>query len=224
MLVKNFKPLLYFGNNLGTFKNVLGEEVNAKNYLDKLTVNDNYVYSTTTGAALNGHTLYGTARSFDYTITTATNSFTDELTTYNWNNVVMGTTSDQYVTFDLQASGFVIFVGTGDTPVTAEDYKLDAPISLNVMNASCIQNSDGTVVITRTFTNNTSNEVVIKEKGLYIFSNKYNPTRPATHATPIVMIGRKVLDTPVTIPVGASYAFTTIIDMSQITFSEADNA
>lgn len=220
MLVNNFKPLLFFGNNLGTFKNVLGNDVSVKDFLGKLTLTDTRMYGASDNYMniINNHTLWGISRSFNYDITTSTNSCTDEQTTYGWQSVVIGVTG---YNLPMQECGFTMFVGTGNTAVTASDYKLDTPLTLDVLSASCIQNSDGTVEVQRTFKNNTGNDVVIKEKGLYVFSGKGTTTFNAP--VPIVMIGRKVLDAPVTIPDGGVYTFTTTIDMSQITFSEADS-
>ena len=202
MLVNNFKPLLYFGGS-GSFKDVSGTTRNVSSYMQSATSNGNR----------NSHTYAGVVRNFNYANTTDSNSYTNEQTSYIWtvtNNYNAGPQ-------DYAANGFTIFVGTGDTAVTADDYKLYTPVTLSVVSAQCTQNSDGTVITLRTFTNNTVEDVVIKEIGLYLFRYTYGGS------TPIVMIGRKVLSTPVTIPVGASYTFTWTINMNNITFTEADN-
>lgn len=210
MLVNNFKPLLFFGGG-GNFKNVSGAVVSAGNLLPTIAgINE---------TVLNGYERYGCGRSFNYNITAASNNYQDEQTAYNWNGIVAnwGFNGGSGDANHAREAGFTLFVGEGATPETSEDYKLDSPLVLTVTSASCIQNSQGTVTVARTFQNNTQNEVTVKEKGLYIFSYYNNQNSYA------VMIGRKVLDTPVTIPIGASYTFTTTIDMTQVTFSEADN-
>ena len=63
--------------------------------------------------------------------------------------------------------------------------------------------------------NNTGEDVIIKEAGLYIFksaasSNVYNSYT--------VMAGRKVLKIPINLADGESYIFTYKIDMSKILF------
>lgn len=192
MLLNNFKPLLFFGGS-GTFIDVTGTTRNVSSY----------VQPTVSGGNINNHTYNGVARSFNYSATTASNRFTDEQTSYIW----AVTNNYNSNSSDFTSNGFTIFVGTGDTTVTADDYKLDTPITLSVTSAQCTQNSDGSTVTLRTFTNNTSENVIIKEIGLYLF--RYTKDG----ATPIIMLGRKVLSTPVTIPVGASYTFTWTIDL-----------
>ena len=204
MLVNNFKQLLYFGNATN-FKDVLGNP-------------SSIICPAPDEAALNGHVTAGITRSFNYNSTAASNSYVSEQTSYTWIGVVNNQGGSATGSTQRNMNGFTIFVGTGDTAVTANDYKLDTPVTLDVLSASCIQNADGTIVVARTFQNNTGSDVVIKEKGLYIFMTRVNNSQ-----IPVVMIGRKVLDTPVTIPDGGAYTFTTTIDMSQITFSEADN-
>lgn len=208
MLVNNFKPLLSFGNS-GNFKNVLGNTVTAVSYLAHTSQSNTYIYSSSTTSTRNNHVLWGTSRNFNYDITTSTNSFINELTSYNWANVLIQNSSDS-VTSPYKSCGFTLFIGTGDTPVTLNDYKLDNNIALDVLSASCIHNTDGTTVITRTFKNSTEDEVIIKELALYIFVGlNYSGSTPQPH----VMIGRKVLSTPVTIPASASYTFTWTIDL-----------
>ena len=192
MLVNNFKPLLWFGWQ-GTFKNVLGNTVNLSGYMPGITSNN----------VRNAYQYRG-LRSFNYNYTSTTNSFTAEQTTYAWADITQYSTGSSEP--QLCSTGFVLFVGTGDTAVTADDYKLDTPITLAVTGAGCYHKADGTTVITRTFQNNTESEVTIKELGLYMF-------RCSGTSTPIVMLGRKVLTTPVVIPVGASYTFTWTIDL-----------
>lgn len=193
MLVNNFKPLLWFGN-AGTLKNVNNADVNVVDFLG----------SSMNLAPSNNHKLAGVVRSFNYDITTATNSFTQELNANTWYGIVSNGNSHAQ---NARQSGFILFVGTGDTEVTETDYKLSSSIALSVTNASCKHNADGTTTVTRTFLNNTENEVIIKELGLYVFKYYNSETSYA------VMLGRKVLTTPVLIPVGASYTFTWTIDL-----------
>ena len=118
-----------------------------------------------------------------------------------------------------------MFAGTGDTPVSSSDYKLENAVELNIISASCVHNADETTIITRTFQNNTGEEVIIKEVGLYMFcSQTSNDTyKNEKYYVPVIMLGRKVLNTPIIIANNESYTFTYKIDMSQISFAEADS-
>lgn len=117
-------------------------------------------------------------------------------------------------------NGFTIFVGTGNAAVTANDYSLNTPVTLDVTAASCTTNANGIVTTSRTFENNTGSSVTIREIGLYIFRQH---TEFSGTLIPVVMIGRKVLDTPVTIPNGEQRTFEYVIDMNHISFSDLDN-
>lgn len=212
MLVNNFKHLVYFSSN-GQFKNVLGNDVDVKKVL---RLNTQYYQAT------NGHVGAGTDRCFNYIWTTGSNSYTNEQTTYNWTGIV-STASDATHAYE-KGNGFVIFVGTGDTAVTSNDYKLDTPVALDVLNAACIDNGDGTVATARTFQNNTGNDVTIKEIGLYVFMmNDKSGADPAYvygGAAPLVMLGRKIFSNPVILENGEMYTFTYTIDLRDMTFSE----
>lgn len=83
-----------------------------------------------------------------------------------------------------------------------------------------------TITTTRIFQNITGSEVTIKEIGLYLFRSNCcayeNYLMPAGNV-PIVMLGRKVLETPITLADGECYTFSYTIDMNKISFAEADN-
>lgn len=205
MLLNNFRPLLFFGNG-GTFVNVLGDTVDLSSVLTK----------TQDSGSLNNHACIGVARSFDYTTNIGSNSYTEEQTLYTWLGITssMNTRDQQYY-----RNGFVIFIGTGDTAVTASDYCLDSALNIDVAGAGCTTADTGIVTTTRTFENNTGNDVEIKEMGLYLFT----PVgEGAQYMKPIIMIGRKVLTNPVTIPVGEQRTFEYVIHMENITFSDID--
>ena len=205
MLLDNFRPLLFFGNG-GTFVNVLGDTVDLSSVLTKITEN----------SILNGHSYLGVARSFNYTTNIGSNSYTEEQTSYTWLNITssMNTRDQAYY-----RNGFVIFIGTGDTAVTASDYCLDSALNIDVVGASCTTADTGIVTTTRTFENNTGSDVEIKEMGLYIFT----PVgEGAQYMKPLIMIGRKVLANPVTIPEGEQRTFEYVIHMENITFSDID--
>ena len=203
MLLNNFKYLLYFGNPNVQFKNVKGELVDFSGYC----------YTSSGSGTQNGYSIRNSVRSFFYDPNRSGVNLVDEQTSYVGGIVNNGVNTYNY-------PYFILFVGTGDTPVTIDDYKLAAPISLQVNSHSCLQPTAGRIVVTRQFINNTEEAVTIKEIGLYLGSTKRQYT---DEAVPFIMLGRKVLDSPVTLQVGDSYSFDYNIDMSQISFSEADS-
>ena len=206
MLLNNFKPLLFLGGN-GSFTNVLGNSVNSSTILNS----EFYQYTV-----LNSHQTTGSARSFNYNTTTGANAYTQEKTTYNWRGVTEEDINS--TTMVPTSNGFTLFVGNGNTAVTSSDYCLDNAIELDVTASSCTTNSNGIVTVQRTFENNTGSVVTISELGLYFFR-----TGGYLAESPIVMIGRKVFDSAVTIPDGEQRTFEYIIYMNHINFTETDN-
>ena len=200
MILNNFKPLLSFRNNLN-FKNVLGETIKKTVFLGGQIISE----------AANGHSGKGSYSDYSYTTTTGSNSYIKEQESYTWGSVV----SKKAPSFNADSpyyvwNGFTLFVGTGDTAETAEDYKLANAVELAVTAASCQHADNGKTFVTRTFQNNTESAVTIKEVGLYVFRCA------GAVDNRVVMIGRKVLDTPVTINVGDVYTFTYSVDLSEI--------
>lgn len=244
MLTNNFRPLIsfYSGSN---FKNVLGNNIPKVQFLGGQGLNgriDIYDIGTnsswaTTGAQYrtwvkNNHEYRGSTLSYNYDANANTNTYTKEKETYDWRGVVSQSecsgSSPDYASSIY--NGFVVFIGTNDDTenedvsietVSADDYCLNNSIELSVIGASCTHNSAEKTSVSRTFENNTEEDVIIKEIGCYVF--KTNVSGTATNSSqPVVMIGRKILSTPVTIPVGEQRTFTYVIDMSAISFEEAD--
>jgi hypothetical protein len=95
-----------------------------------------------------------------------------------------------------------IGIGTGDTTESASDYCLDNFVSLTFVSASA-SNVMGLTNLTMTYQNDTQASVTIKEVGLYLTMSGWQ-----------FLFARKVLSTPITIPVGQSRAFTVHIDIN----------
>ena len=202
MLLNNFKPLLQFYPD-STFVNVLG------NTVSKSAVMPGQINAS----ILNGHSWYASNLTYNYNAATGTNGYTNEQRTYSWIGAAgQYSESDNYRKFN----GFTIFIGSGYTPAAPEDYKLENALELGVIAASCFHYANGKTIVSRSFYNNTGEYVTIREIGCYIFVNS-NPNQP------IVMIGRKVLPSPVIIPDGQQYTFTYTIDTSRVSFEEADS-
>ena len=221
MLTNNYKTLLSFNKNK-TFKNVLGDTVDIKTVLGGQGLNGKTTEYTTGGGTSfswsnttpktyvqNNHEYRASVSSFNYDATNATNSYTKETTSYMWDNIVCNRASGGSNYANVLYNGFVLFVGDGTTEPADTDYKLANAVELDVVSASCIHNANGKTYVSRTFTNNTGANVTIKELGCYLFSSQ---VVDATNSTPIVMIGRTVLETPVTIANGDSQTFTYVIN------------
>lgn len=106
------------------------------------------------------------------------------------------------------AGKFGLLVGIGDTEPTAEDYCLANQVVLTSVSFQCI-NSKGTLfpTVTHTMTNNSGGTLEIKEVGLYF--GVYSNAKPC-------LLGRKLLETPVTMEDGQSYTFQYNIDLTTL--------
>lgn len=110
--------------------------------------------------------------------------------------------------------GWYVNVGYGDTAVDKDDYKLADD---NIIDTQALTYVGGAVSLTSpsirtvvtTYRNDSGSPVVVKELGL--IGKSYN-SASATNRN--VMIARKVLDTPVTVPNGVAMSFTYSIDLS----------
>lgn len=116
---------------------------------------------------------------------------------------------NETISISNQASGkFGLLVGIGDTEPTVEDYALANQVVLDTVSFQCT-NSNGTLfpTVTHTMTNNSGGTLVITEIGLYI--GIYSNTKPC-------LLGRKLLETPVTMENGQSYTFQYNIDLTNL--------
>ena len=202
MLLNNFKLLFQFYPD-NTFVNVLGKTVNKGSILAGQYDTDRY----------NGHACHASNLLYNYNPNMGSNGYINEQAKYPWTGITGGRCENSLYG---RYNGFILFVGSGDTPPTSDDYKLENAVELKVLTASCIHYANGRTIVSREFFNNTDENVTIKEIGCYIFINS-SPHQP------LVMIARKVLPNPVVIPEGQNYTFTYTIDTSQISFAEADN-
>lgn len=108
-------------------------------------------------------------------------------------------------------STLAMLVGTSDTPPTVNDIKLGNQIELTHINDSCSM-VDGVISLIREFQNNTDSEVTIKEVGLYVISGNTGGTGTVFENLSIFLVGRNILQTPVTIPIGDIASFQYRVD------------
>lgn len=118
-----------------------------------------------------------------------------------------------------------LVIGSGTTPVTDDDYKLDVPITtLTAVSAttSCKTEDTGeklsptTFVISTTYRNDTEAPVTVKEIGIMIpvgFSSNYSNNPNAISSC---LIYREVLETPVTIEPNQLRTFSITTDVATI--------
>jgi hypothetical protein len=110
-----------------------------------------------------------------------------------------------YVNAAAGVTDYGIVVGSSDTPVTKDDYKLGSRIAHGSgtgqlmygavsIDAPTTYSTGYLIRVIRVFTNNSSADVTVKEIGLYCYLGGY-----------YLCIIRDVLSTPVTIPSGYSW-------------------
>lgn len=212
MLLNNFIPLIDFYPD-SDFVDVGGNTIHRYDIVPGNASSEPRNGNVTTGI-----------HCFNYNATVAANAFTDEQELYNWYDTVgaPGLYANTRTDRNQRACGFTLFAGTGNTAVQASDYCLDNFIELEVIDSACYHYDDHRTETKRTFRNNTANSVTINELGLYMFAQQGSQYQPGDgNNYPVIMIGRKVLTSPITLAVGDTYTFSYIINMSNVTFTEA---
>lgn len=130
-----------------------------------------------------------TTASYNYTVT---NTQAPLQTSYNINTALANNNS----------SRFILFCGTGTTEPTVEDYTLANPITMDLVATPSLINNDNDLggLLTFVLQNNTGSEQTITEIGL-ASAFPVSPYMP-------VLFNRRLLDTPVTMQDGETYAFS----------------
>jgi hypothetical protein len=98
-------------------------------------------------------------------------------------------------------------LGTGTTAPTADDYRLESPITTNLScDSVSVSRTSLIKTYTATFTNSGSSDITVTEVGfmIYIFYNYSSTTENSDH----FLMDRTVLETPITIPAGESRTVT----------------
>lgn len=109
--------------------------------------------------------------------------------------------------------GVTLDVGFGDTEVSESDYTLADGNYANRKLTSVVQTYSNSgrqlLSMTATFKNDGDSPVTVKELGLYIANSGNQQGTPTVYG----LVARSVLETPVTIGVGESYAFTYSVEI-----------
>lgn len=140
----------------------------------------------------------------DYTGTSYQNNNNGSLYTSTFNTIIGGVFSGVDIA-DNQNSNYIgIYIGTGDTAPTPDDYTLESPLTSSSVsrtssspNSSAILDENNNVIGVRrmvTYQNITSSNIVVKEIGTF-----WNTHYAATTAVKLFLIERTVLDEPVTL-------------------------
>lgn len=121
------------------------------------------------------------------------------------------TTANYYST---SGYGWYVNVGFGDTAEDKDDYKLavdnivDSNLALTFVSSSINYKSNAFRSVVTNYVNNSGSDLTVKEIGLI---GKSYTTANETRRN--VMIARKVLDTPVVVPAGASVSLTYSLEL-----------
>lgn len=152
-----------------------------------------------------------------YDVGESTQLFLDEDYAYTYEDLVEPNTLSNGATNAFYAnntyaykSTLAILVGTGTTPPASSDYKLENQVVLESVNDSCTMDPTGMISLTREFKNNTEAQVTINEIGMYVVSGRGR----STYTPHVFLIGRKLLDSPVTLNVNEIASFQYRIDLS----------
>lgn len=148
-----------------------------------------------------------------YTNEESTSRFVKELGNTLSGIFTYGNSNNAFNFYDAYSykSTLAMLVGTSDTPPTVNDIKLGNQIQLTHINDSCSM-VDGVISLIREFQNNTDSEVTIKEVGLYVISGNTSNSASTFENLFIFLVGRNILQTPVTIPIGDIASFQYRVD------------
>lgn len=140
----------------------------------------------------------------DYTGTSYNTSTSGSLYSNSYNSIIGSVFSGVNIE-DSQSSNYIgIYIGTGDTTPTPDDYTLESPLTSSSVsrtninpNSSAILDENNNVIGVRrmvTYQNITASDIVVKEIGTF-----WNTHYTSTGAIKLFLIERTVLDEPVTL-------------------------
>lgn len=123
-----------------------------------------------------------------------------------WNYTIADFMNFGRSTTNLGNCDFVL--GSGDTPETYEDYRVESEILLGLAGKSHFLNSEGNLVLSKTYQNTSEDAVTIREVGfIYIVSS--SSTRGDNYQR-AVLCSREVLQTPITLESGETVTVSLI--------------
>ena len=118
-----------------------------------------------------------------------------------------------------------VYFGTGSTPATVNDYRLESPITsgLSITNPKdlAIKNEGNTYTLSSSMivTNTTDSDINIYEMGVFTpVMQAYDKAPTTSQSIHYVLMERTVLSEPITVPAGESKLVT-----YKITFNQGEN-
>jgi hypothetical protein len=110
----------------------------------------------------------------------------------------------------------IIFCGTGTTPPTREDIKLENCISEFKRQSTSTSCELGKIHINVVFNNPTENEITVNELGLYRTLTQTNSAK-ISFADYGILIARRVLNEPIVVQAGETFSINYTIDFTTMT-------
>lgn len=191
------------------------------------TTATNYLSAGTFSLVPESNVSYYTNSSWSMVLTFVTN---DGARTFCSDQPEEITTTDAILTYDNSAIPYsscpFIILGTGTTPATADDYRLEN-CNLNYKVVTCTSSFDAKNAISTTnLTIQANEDGDVSEIGLYTASaargrsSDSSTVALSSTVARICMVGRKVLDTPIHIQAGKVYTFSYTVDFMLMSDSQ----
>lgn len=117
------------------------------------------------------------------------------------------------LSFSSYAGMVTMFVGSGGTEPTENDYKLETPVLLTCLTAPTLVLGKYDLTYTITLKNETGADTTIREIALAMYAPAATGNS-ANHSA--VMLARRVLSNPVALPNGGAYTFSWKMDFSEL--------
>ena len=117
------------------------------------------------------------------------------------------------LSFSTYAGMTTMFVGSGGTEPTENDYKLESPVLLTCLTAPTLVLGKYDLTYTLTLKNETGADATIREIALAMYVPAVTGST-ANHSA--IMLARRVLSNSVTVPNGGAYTFSWKMDFSEL--------
>lgn len=185
MLLRNYYEIYRKIGSTVNLKNVQGNTITEKNLYHNGVTSGNVSYTLLSNSSSGSNNQSNGYNQFGCGYGSVNNANPESITGFNYMGIPL------------------IGVGTGDTPVTYGDYKLDNIIALPQSNHNIVNITDETgeeigLSLKVLFNNTTGSDVTIKEIGVYS-----GCSTKTSNGIPFLVM-REVLNTPVTVPNGSS--------------------
>ena len=127
------------------------------------------------------------------------------------NGYTVGTTMEFYSNVSASGANNWICVGSGTTPPTVDDYKLENPLLDLTYQGGVLNYQGNTLIYSGIVTNNTTAPVTINEVGVHASSSSSSSSSSGS-----ALLIRTVLQEPITLAVGDSRTFSVAVDLDKM--------